>query len=248
VDAEQLMAYPATKLLVDRILQVEAEFPLSGSNAMAAVQVCSRLDGIPLAIELAAARAASMSLQDIASRLDDCFKLLTGGSRTAVERQRTLRAAIDWSHALLSPAERTLFRRLAVFAGGWTLEAAEAVCEDDALPRSEILEVLTRLIDQSLVNVQVQDGRTRYRFLETVRAYAGEQLQAAGEASAVKARHRDWCIDFAERANQELIGPDQFTWFGLVTLEHDNVRAAVDACASAPGWAGWLRVEREVHR
>jgi predicted ATPase len=158
VDAKQLMEYAATRLLMDWIHQTEPEFPMSGSDAVAAVKVCSSLNGIPLAIELAAARAASMSLQDIALRLDDRFKPLTGGTRTAVERQRTLRATIDWSHALLSPTDRTLFRRLASFAGGWTLDAGESVCADEGLPSSGILEVLTRLIDQSLVNVQVHEA------------------------------------------------------------------------------------------
>jgi predicted ATPase len=139
---------------------------------------------------------------------------------------------------MLSFADRTLFRRLAVFAGGWTLDAAESVCADEGLPSSEILEVLTRLIDRSLVNVQVQDSSTRYRFLETVRAYAGEQLRAAGETSAVQARHREWCVAFAERANQGLTGPDQFAWFGHVTSEHDNVRAALDSCTSGPNDLG----------
>jgi len=234
VEVDRLMEYAATKLFVDRIRYVEREFSLSGSNAAAAAQVCSRLDGVPLAIELAAGRAASMSVPEIAAGLDDCFRLLTGGARTGVARQRTLRATIDWSHALLSSVDRTLFRRLAVFAGGWTLDAAEAVCADDALPRSEILAVLTRLIDQSLVSVQAQDGRTRYRFFETVRAYAGEQLRAAGETSEAEGRHRAWCVAFAERANQGLTGPDQFRWFELVTLEHDNIRAVLDCCAREP--------------
>jgi non-specific serine/threonine protein kinase len=237
VEADQLLEYAAPRLLVDRILQVDPEFPLDSNNAPAVAQVCSRLDGIPLAIELAAARTAAMSVQDIAARLDDCFHVLTGGRRTALERQRTLRATIDWSHALLTETERVLFRRLAVFAGGWTVEAAEAVCADDQLPSAEILDVMLRLIDQSLVNVQVLDGHTRYRFLETVRVYAAEQLQASGEASAVRARHCQWCLMFAERAAEGLVGPDQFNWFGQVTVEHDNVRAALDWCATVPAFA-----------
>jgi predicted ATPase/DNA-binding XRE family transcriptional regulator len=148
VKADQLLQYAAAKLLVDRILQLEPEFRLDASNAAAVAQVCSRLDGIPLALELAAARTVAMSVQDVAVRLDDCFHLLTGGRRTAFERQRTLRATIDWSHDLLTQTERVLFRRLAVFSGGWTLEAAEAVCADERLPSDEILEVLIRLIDQ----------------------------------------------------------------------------------------------------
>src|SRR5262249_30251265 len=150
--------YAASKLLVERILQVDPEFLLDATNVGAVAQVCSRLDGIPLAIELAAARSLGMSVQDIALRLDDCFHLLTGGRRTALERQRTLHATIDWSHSLLTEAERILFRRLAVFAGGCTLDAAEAVCADEQLPRDEILAVLMRLIDQSLVNVQLHNG------------------------------------------------------------------------------------------
>jgi predicted ATPase len=237
VHADQLQEYASVKLLVDRILQVQPEFVLEFSNSVAVAQVCNRLDGIPLALELAAARIVAMSVQDIAARLDDCFHLLTGGSRLALERQRTLRATIGWSHDLLSETERILFRRLAVFAGGWTVEAAETVCADEQLPSSEILDTLMRLIDQSLVSVHVEDGHTRYRFLETVRVYAAEQLWSCGEAAAVRTRHCNWCLVFAERAAAGLVGSDQFAWFRLVTEEHDNLRAALDWCATEPGSA-----------
>jgi non-specific serine/threonine protein kinase len=235
---DQLLEYSSVKLFVDRVFQVDPDFLPGDGNILSAAQVCNRLDGIPLAIELAAGRASGMSIQEIWARLDDCFHLLTGGSRTALERHRTLRATIDWSHSLLTPVEQTLFRRLAVFAGGWTLEAAEAVCDGDPLPRSDILGTLMRLIDQSLVNFQTQDGRTRYRFLETVRVYADDELRAAGETSNLQARHRTWCVSFVERAAEGMLGPDQIRWFRLLTAEYDNVRAALDSCASEPDPAG----------
>jgi non-specific serine/threonine protein kinase len=247
-DADRLLEYAAPRLLVDRIRQVQPDFALDASNAAAVAQICSRLDGIPLAIELAAARSVAMSVQDIALRLDDRFSLLTGGRRTALERQRTLRATIDWSHHVLTETERVLFRRLSVFAGGWTLEAAEAVCTDERLPRTEVLDVLMRLVEQSLVNLQLRGGHTRYRFLETVRVYAAEQLQASVEAVVVRRRHCDWCLKFVERAQESLTrttsspfastaDDEQVRWFDLVALEYDNVRAALDSCSTNPTWA-----------
>ena len=232
VDPDQLLEYEAVELFRDRIGEVKPDFHLTGRNAKAVADICRRLDGIPLALELAAARGAAMSVQDIAARLDDCFNLLTGGSRTALRRQRTLRATIDWSHDLLSPSEQVLFRRLAVFAGGWTLEAAEVVCEGQPLLRADVVAVMMHLIDQSLVSAHIQDGPTRYRFLETVRSYATERLKAAGELSSVQARHRDWCLNLAERAAEGLMGPDGSMWFQSMTVEHENVRAALDACRS----------------
>ena len=232
--AESLLESEAAKLFVDRVGDVAQDFSLTDDNAATVAQICRRLDGIPLALEFAAARVAAMSVEDTAARLDDRFHLLTGRGRTALKRQRTLRATIDWSHDLLSPTERRLFRRLAVFVGGWTLDAAEAVCEDDSLPRLDILDLLVRLVEQSLVCVETQLGRTRYRFLETVRAYAAERLEAAGEAEAMKVRHRSWCLEFVERAAGGLSDSDQVIWFGLLTAEHENVRAALDFCRSEP--------------
>jgi non-specific serine/threonine protein kinase len=179
-----------------------------------------------------------MSVQEIAARLDDRFGLLTSGNRTALMRHKTLCATIDWSHELLSPAERVLLRRLAVFAGGWALDAAEAVCVADPLERSEVLRLLMRLIDQSLVNADTDAGRTRYRFLQTVRAYATERLEAADETADVQARHRQWCLAFVERAAAGLKGPDRSKWVALVAAEHDNIRAALDSCALEPSAAG----------
>jgi predicted ATPase/DNA-binding XRE family transcriptional regulator len=237
LDADGLRKYDAAQLLIDRIVHMEPDFALTQTNTSAVAHICSRLDGIPLALELAAARAGALSVPEIAAGLDNCFQMLTGGSRTALMRQRTLRATIDWSHDLLSPAERTLFRRLSVFAGGWTREAAEVVCDFEPLTRSEILETVTRLVDQSLVSVQAEEGRSRYRFLETVRVYATERLQACGEAAAAHARHRGWCLAFAERAARELMGPDQVRWYRQLTVEHDNIRAALDGCTDDPATA-----------
>ena len=234
VAAEVLHASEAVRLFVDRVRQLEQDFSLTHSNAASVADICRRLDGIPLAIELAAACASGLTVQEINTRLNNRFNLLTGGHRTALMRHRTLRATIDWSHDLLSPAEQTLLRRLAVFAGGWTLEGAENVCGADPLERSEILHLLMRLIDQSLVNVDADAGHTRYRFLQTVRAYAIERLEAAGETADIRARHRAWYLDLAERAAVGLKGSDQPRWFRLLTAEHDNTRAALDACALDP--------------
>jgi predicted ATPase/DNA-binding CsgD family transcriptional regulator/transcriptional regulator with XRE-family HTH domain len=228
-DADQLLEYEAVSLLAERMRQVDSQFMLTTQNAAAVAQICSRLDGIPLALELAAARVSVLSVQDIAARLNDCFHLLAGGSRTAIERHRTLRATIDWSYGLLSESDRTLFRRLGIFAGSWTLDAAEAVCADGLLPRADILEVLAQLVDQSLVTVHTDDSPTRYRYLETVRAYAVERLHEANETGVLRVRHRDWCLDFAERAADGMRRPDGWTWRRGLSAELDNVRAALDS-------------------
>src|SRR5439155_11122619 len=156
--------FEAVQLFAERAVLSQPSFAVTEGNAPAVVQVCQRLDGIPLAIELAAVRVRVLSVEQIATRLDDRFRLLTGGSRTALRRQQTLRALIDWSHDLLSAEERTLFRRLAVFAGGWSLEAAEAVCSGDGIERDAVLDLLTSLVDQSLVGFEGQGVEQRYRF------------------------------------------------------------------------------------
>jgi predicted ATPase/DNA-binding CsgD family transcriptional regulator/DNA-binding XRE family transcriptional regulator len=225
---DQLLEYEAALLLVDRIRRVDPRFALTTTNTDVVAQICSRLDGIPLALELAAARASVLSIQDIAARLVDCFHVLKGGSRTAIERHRTLRATIDWSYALLADWDRVLFRRLAVFAGGWTLEAVEVVCADELLPRAEMLDALTHLVDQSLATVSTDDTPTRYRFLETVRAYATERMLEANEASALQSRHRDWCLKLAERAAEGMRGADGLAWYRRLSVEQENVRAALE--------------------
>jgi len=195
-------------------------------------QVCQRLDGIPLAIELAAARVKVLAVEQIAARLDDRFRLLTGGSRMALPRHQTLRAAMDWSHGLLADQERMLLRRLSVFAGGWTLEAAEAVCAAEGVEAADVLDSLSRLVDNSLVIVETQHGATRYRMLETVRQYGRDRLAEEGEAAPVRGRHRVWYREFAEAADEGLRGPHEGLWLERLELEHDNLRAALESAAA----------------
>ncbi|HUL98150.1 MAG TPA: adenylate/guanylate cyclase domain-containing protein, partial [Mycobacterium sp.] len=185
------LADEAVELFADRARRVRPDFLVTDDNAAAVREICRRLDGMPLAIELAAARVRAMSLDEIVDSLHDRFRLLTGGARTAVRRQQTLRASVDWSHALLTEPERILFRRLAVFLGGFDLNAAQAVAGDAEVERYQILDQLALLVDKSLVVAENTSGRTRYRLLETVRQYAQEKLGESGEAEAVRSRHRD---------------------------------------------------------
>ncbi|MEZ4681526.1 MAG: BTAD domain-containing putative transcriptional regulator [Caldilineaceae bacterium] len=186
---EDLAQSEAIRLFVDRAVAVTPTFTLNEANAAAVTQICRQLDGVPLAIELAAARVRAMTPEQIAARLDDRFRLLTGGSRTALPRQQTLRAMIDWSWGLLSEPECILLRRLAVFVGGWSLEAAEVVGADESLPVYDVLELLTHLVEKSLVVMEEQAGAARYYLLETIRQYAREKLLDAGETEATRARH-----------------------------------------------------------
>ena len=185
------LADEAIELFVDRARRVRPDFTIAADNAPTVTEICKRLDGMPLAIELAAARVRALSLEEIVGSLHDRFRLLTGGARTAVRRQQTLRASVDWSHALLTETERILFRRLAVFLGGFDLDAAQAVAGDAEVERYQILDQLALLVDKSLVTAENTSGRTRYRLLETVRQYAQEKLGESGEAEAVRSRHRD---------------------------------------------------------
>src|SRR5579884_1602142 len=297
---EQLSQYEAVRLFVERAVLSRPDFAVTAQNAASVVQICSRLDGIPLAIELAAARARALAVEQLAQRLDDRFRLLTGGSRTALPRQQTLRALIDWSYELLSEAERTLLRRLSVFVGGWTLEAAEAICADSSpstpgaaptpgsiaptpnpsptlwergeaptpsspppttgegraeagsppsLSRSdipgkgagglgqegqgvsleawEVLDLLSRLVDKSLVMMEEPDGNRRYRLLETVRQYSQDKLLASGEATEIRNRHREWYLAWAEQAESQLQSPQEAVWLERLEAEDDNLRAAL---------------------
>ncbi|MCB0183361.1 MAG: AAA family ATPase, partial [Caldilineaceae bacterium] len=194
----------AIRLFIDRTVAVKPTFALNDANAAAVTQICRQLDGVPLAIELAAARVRAMTPEQIAARLDDRFRLLTGGSRTALPRQQTLRAMIYWSWDLLSEPECTLLRRLAVFFGGWSLEAAEAICADETLPVYDVLELLTHLVEKSLVVMEEQAGAARYYLLETIRQYAREKLLEAGETEPVRARHLRFFLKLAEEAEPKL--------------------------------------------
>ncbi len=225
---EHLVQYEAVRLFADRAGLARPGFAIAQRNASPVVQLCRRLDGIPLAIELAAARMKVLSVEQIAARLDDRFHLLTGGARTALPHHQTLRTAMDWSYDLLEEGERALLRRLSVFAGGWTLEAAEVVCAGDGVQRPEVLDLLARIADKSLIIVEEREDGTRYRQLETVRQYFRERLLASGEAPVVRGRHRDWFLDLAERAQPEFRGAEQAAWFNRLEAEHDNLRTALE--------------------
>jgi predicted ATPase/class 3 adenylate cyclase len=221
LDPAEIGGIEAVRLFVDRAGLVDPGFDLTSENAPAVASICRRLDGIPLAIELAAARTRSLTPRQLDARLGDRFRLLTGGSRTSLPRHQTLRAAIEWSHRLLSGPEQVLFRRLAVFAGGFSLEAAEEVCIDDDL---DVLLLVAALVDRSLLVHEPALGR--YRMLETIRQFAWETLVEAGEDQALRARHRDWCLALAEAV--EFATPGATAWLARLAAEVDNLRAALE--------------------
>ncbi|HXQ33448.1 MAG TPA: adenylate/guanylate cyclase domain-containing protein, partial [Anaerolineales bacterium] len=228
---EQLSQYEAVRLFIDRALLVAPHFLVDKDNAPHIAQICCRLDGIPLAIELAVARIKMLSVEQISKRLDDRFRLLTGGARTALPRQQTLRALIDWSYDILSENERLLLRRLSVFAGGWTLEAAEEVCSGDSIETYEVLDLLTQLINKSLVVVIAegsQSGETRYRMLETIRQYAREKLLEVGGNEVVRNRHLAYFVKLVEQAEPELYRSNQVFCFNKLDDEIDNLRMAME--------------------
>jgi len=224
VTPDALIESDAARLFIERATAVHAPFTVTPANAAAIATICRRLDGIPLALELAAARVRALSVDVIASRLDDRFKLLTGGDRTGLPRQRTLRALIDWSHELLTVDETLLFRRLSVFAGGFTLDAAEAVGRDDGPDGADVLDTLLRLVEKSLVERDATGDR--YRLLETVRQYALERLAAANEGHAHRTRHLQFYVELARRARPALIGPQQAEWLQRLDVERENLLAA----------------------
>jgi non-specific serine/threonine protein kinase len=218
----------AVRLFVDRAVTVQPTFRLTPETAPVVAQICRRLDGIPLAIELAAARVKVLDASQIADRLDDRFWLLSAGSRTAIPRHQTLRALIDWSYDLLADREKMLLSRVSVFAGGWTLAAAEAVASDDRLPESAVLNVLAQLVEKSLVLYSAANRMGRYPLLETVREYARERLGKSDQEHAVRRRHCRWVQSLCEQAEPELEGgPRQEAWVDRLEEEHDNLRAAL---------------------
>jgi predicted ATPase/class 3 adenylate cyclase len=230
---EEIFRSEAVCLFVDRAAMVNPGFQLTDQNAPAMVQICRRLDGIPLAIELAAARVSALSVEQIASRLSDRFRLLTGGSRTALPRQQTLRASIDWSYQQLSDTERMLLGRLSIFAGGWTLEAAESICAQDGIGTGETLDILTSLVKKSLVAFAGEapgwPGQgPRYRMLETIRQYAREKLADQGGGEDLRRRHLEYFLAMAERAEAEIFGPFQRQWMERLDSDLDNLRAALE--------------------
>jgi predicted ATPase/class 3 adenylate cyclase/DNA-binding CsgD family transcriptional regulator len=220
------LADDAIELFADRARLAKSDFVITDENAAAVAEICRRLDGMPLAIELAAARVRALSLTEIVDSLHDRFRLLTGGSRTAVRRQQTLRASVDWSHALLTDTERILFRRLAVFLGGFDLDAAQAVAGADGVQRYQVLDQLTLLVDKSLVVAENTGGPTRYRLLETVRQYALEKLGESGEAESVRSRHRDYYESMAALLDAPA-RTDYEQRLDQVDVEMDNLRSAL---------------------
>jgi len=225
----------AVQLFAERARAALPDFEVASDNVAAVTEVCERLDGIPLAIELAAARIRTLTPAQIAARLDDRFGLLVAGPRTLLPRQQTLRATVDWSYALLSDAERLLFRGLSVFAAGWTLDAAEFVCGD----QPGVLQLLEQLVHRSLVQVTPWKAETRYRLLETLRQYAAEKAREADEEVALRERHLDWFVALAERAQPGLRTAELPDWLDRLEAEHDNIRAALR-------WAAEHRPEAQV--
>jgi predicted ATPase/class 3 adenylate cyclase len=231
---DQLSQYEAVRLFIDRAVLAQPHFAVTNENANAMAQICSRLDGIPLAIELAAARVKVLKAEQIAERLNDRFRLLTGGSRTALPRQQTLRALIDWSYDLLSENEKLLLRRLAVFMGGCTLEAAEQVCSDERIHAEDILDLLIHLVDKSLVVVDEHPDHLRYRMLETVRQYAREKLLESGEGERLRIQHLVFFLEFAEEAEPHLSRGEQIEWLDQLELDDDNLRVALEWAVDDP--------------
>jgi predicted ATPase len=225
---DNLPELEAVQLFVERAASVRPDFTLTPDNVRLVAKICWRLDGIPLAIELAAARVKVLSLQQILARLDDRFRLLTAGSRSAQPRQQTLGSLIDWSYDLLTDAERALFRRLAVFVAGRTVEMAEEVCSGDGVERADVFELLYALVDKSLVMIESgHDGESRYTMLESLWDYADEKMLQQGEIEKYRTRHLDYFVRFAEEAEAELMGPDQVGMLDRLSTEHYNLNYAL---------------------
>ncbi|RPH45498.1 MAG: hypothetical protein EHM84_09340, partial [Lysobacterales bacterium] len=230
---ESIAAYESARLLIERARLQRPDFAINTQNSAAIASICRRLDGIALALELAAPRVRTISVEELSRRLDRRFELLTEGSRTALPRHRTLRSLIDWSYDLLTDSEKAMLRRVSVFAGGWTLEAAEQVCDGVEVDGANTLALLTSLADKNLILVETHDGATRYAMFETVRHYAVERLRDSGEEASVRERHLEYFVGMAD----ELAAPQGDSELQLklsrVDNEHDNVRATLAWCEAA---------------
>ena len=226
---EKFRDYESVRLFEERAQLAQTDFALTMENASSVAQICSRLDGIPLAIELAAARVNMFSTEHIAARLKESFNLLTGGSRTVLPRHQTIRASVDWSWNLLTDSERVLLRRLSVFTGGWTLESAESVCSGNSLESHQVLELMAQLVAKSLATVnQTAERETRYHFHEIIRQYAHEKLSDAGEEENARSKHLEYFLQFTEQAETALRGPTQIEWNKRLNAELNNLRAVLD--------------------
>jgi predicted ATPase/DNA-binding winged helix-turn-helix (wHTH) protein len=242
VASNALLAYEGVRLFVDRARLLRPDFSVTAENAASLASICYRLDGIPLAIELAAPRVRSMSVEELNQRLDQRFTLLTDGSRTELPRHRTLRSMIDWSYDLLREPEKLLLQRLSVFAGGWTLAAAEEVCVGEGIERRDVIDLLTSLADKSMVVPEQEHAQTRYRLLETVRQYARDRLEDTGRSAAVRVRHRDYYLALAEEADPKLRGAEQAEWLRRLEEEHENLRAGLEWSLLGAGSKRGLRL------
>ncbi len=236
-DAElPLTRYEAVGLLADRAAASAADFQITEHNRVAVVQLCQRLDGIPLAIELAAVRLSTLSLEEVLERLDDRFRLLTGTrARLAPPYHQALRAVVDWSHDLCSQPEQRLWARLSVFSGGFDLAAAEAVCSGDGIAGEDVLDILAGLVHKSILVVGNHGNRTRYRLLETIRQYGQQQLDDLGHSPALRRAHRDYYQDMTTRAAAQWCGSREIEWMSQLRQELPNLRAALDFCHTQPG-------------
>jgi predicted ATPase/DNA-binding CsgD family transcriptional regulator len=222
-----LLTSEAARLFVERAASAQSTFALRVEQAPVVAEICRRLDGVPLAIELAAVLVRSLTVAQIANRLEDRFRLLSRGPRAGPPRHQTLRAAVDWSYELLPEPERVLFNRLSVFMGGWTLEAAETVCTGGPVQSVEVVQLLARLVDRSLVVAEEQSGAMRYRLLDTLRQYGAERLADTADEARLRDRHRDWCVRLAEAGERDIWRADQLECVQRLQYEHDNVRAAL---------------------
>jgi predicted ATPase/DNA-binding XRE family transcriptional regulator len=241
---DTLSQYEAVQLFLERAQSAVADFSLTQDNASAVAQVCYHLDGIPLAVELAAARVKLLRVEEIAAHLHDRFRLLTSGARTALPRHQTLQALIDWSYELLSEPERRLLCDLSVFAGGWTLEAAEAVCAREEIEQYEILDLLTQLVNKSLVIAERKQGReTRYGLLETIRQYMQRKLHESGGGVQIRSWHARYYMYLAEEAEPKLSSNEQVRWLARLDQELDNLRAAIGYALSNDEMMVALRLE-----
>ena len=226
--ARVLLDYNSVRLFVERACKQRTDFTVTNQNAFLLASICHRLDGIPLALELAAGRMGGMSLEDLERELNDSFRILVGGNRAALPRHQTLRAAMDWSYHLLEENEKALLRRLSVFVGGYGREAAEAVCAGDRITEGAVLDLLTSLVDKSQVVYQEREGKARYHLLETIRQYAWERLQESGEREGLQVRHRDYFLALAEEVEPKLNSPEKLEWLARLESEHGNLSAALE--------------------
>ncbi len=225
---ESLSQYEAVQLFIDRATSAVPALTVSKDNAPLLAQICARMEGIPLAIELAAAKVRVLSIEQIAERLDDRFSLLTSGNRAALPRYQTLRATIDWSYNLLSLVEQILFRRLSAFVGGWTLKAAESVCIDESVKREDILNLMEKLVNKSLVITEESHHELRYGMLETLRQYAHEKLVESGETDPLQDKHLEFYLNLAETAEPHIIRPEQVEWLPVLEADYENIRVALE--------------------